>query len=84
MELVSLASSIDQRLNQNVLRNLLSQSKMIDRGIPKCTHTHSKKSLVVDFAGDILLAGCHNGHLREYVDDHENTFVSMLSRRKAQ
>ena len=32
---------------------------------------------------DILLAGHHNGHLREPVDDHKNTVISMLSGRKA-
>ena len=47
MDLVSFVSNIDQRLDQNVLRNLLSRSDMIDCGIPKCTHTHSKKSLAV-------------------------------------
>ena len=47
MDLVSLVSNIDQRLDQNVLRNLLSRSEMIDCGIPKCTHTRSKKSLAV-------------------------------------
>ena len=47
VELVSLVSNIDQRLNQNVLRNLLSRSNIIDYGIPKCTHTRSKKSLAV-------------------------------------
>ena len=47
MDLVSLVSNIDQRLDQNVLRNLLLRSDMIDYGIPKCTHTHSKKSLAV-------------------------------------
>ena len=50
MDLVSLVSNIDQRVDQNVLRNLLSRSKMIDYGIPKCTHTRSKKSLVVVYA----------------------------------
>jgi hypothetical protein len=50
VDLVSLVSNIDQRLDQNVLRNLLSRSDMIDYGIPKCTHTRSKKSLVVDSA----------------------------------
>jgi hypothetical protein len=50
MDLVILVSSIDQRLEQNVLRNLLSRSEMIDCGIPKCTHTHSKKSLAVAYA----------------------------------
>ena len=50
MDFVSLVSSIDHRLDQNVLRNLLSRSEIIDCGIPKCTHTHSKKSLAVDFA----------------------------------
>ena len=47
MDLVSLVSNIDQRLDQNVLRNLLSQSDMIEFGIPTCTHTCSKKILVV-------------------------------------
>ena len=48
MDFVSLVSRIDHRLDQNVLRNLLSQYDIIDYGIPKCTHTHSKKSLAVD------------------------------------
>ena len=47
VDLVSLVSSIDDRLDQNVLRNLLSRSEMIDYGIQKCTHTRSKKSLAV-------------------------------------
>jgi hypothetical protein len=47
MDLVSLVSSSDQRLDHNVLRNRLSQSKTMVCGIPKCTQTHSKKSLVV-------------------------------------
>jgi len=32
----------------------------------------------------ILLAGHHNGHLRESIDNHKNTIFAMLSRRKAQ
>ena len=47
VDLVSLVSKIDQRLDKNVLRNLLSRFDMIDCGIPKCIHTRSKKSLVV-------------------------------------
>ena len=47
MDFVSLVSSIDHRLDQNVLRKLLSRSEIIDCGIPKCTHTCSKKSLAV-------------------------------------
>jgi hypothetical protein len=43
--LVSLVSNSDERLNQNELRNRLSQSEIVVCGIPKCTHTHSKKSL---------------------------------------
>ena len=45
VDIVSLVSRIDERLDQNVLRNLLSRYGMIGCGIPKCTHTHSKKSL---------------------------------------
>ena len=47
VDLVSLVCNIDQRVDQNVLRNMLFQFEMIDYGIPKCTHTHSKKNLVV-------------------------------------
>ena len=50
MDFVSLVSSIDHRLDQNVPRNLLSRSEIIDCGIPTCIHTCSKKSLVVAFA----------------------------------
>ena len=50
VDLVSLVSNIDQRLDQNVLRNLLSRFDMIDCGIPKCIHTRSKKNLAVDSA----------------------------------
>ena len=50
VDLVSLVSNIHKRLDQNVLRNLLSQYDMIDCGIQKCTHTHSKKNLEVAFS----------------------------------
>jgi hypothetical protein len=43
MGLVSLVSSHDQRLNQNVLRNRISRSEMMVFGIPKCTRTRSNK-----------------------------------------
>ena len=52
---MSLVSSIDQRLDQNVLRNLLSRFDMINCGIPKCTHTHSKKSLAVAYVVTFFL-----------------------------
>jgi hypothetical protein len=44
---VILVSKNDQRLDQNVLRNLLSWSEMMVCGIPKWTHTHSKKRLAI-------------------------------------
>ena len=55
MEFMSLVSIIDHRLDQNVLRNLLSQSEIIDYGIPKSTHNRSKKSLAVTFAVILVL-----------------------------
>jgi hypothetical protein len=55
VDLVSLVSNSDQRLNQNVLRNLLSHSKMMVCGVPKWTHTRSKKSLVVSATVMFLL-----------------------------
>jgi hypothetical protein len=55
VDLVSLVSSSDQRLDQNVLRNQLSQSETLVCGIPKLTHTRSKKSLAVAFAVMLFL-----------------------------
>ena len=50
---------------------------------PKVKPKSFKKYFSSGFCCDILLAGRHNGHLWESVDDHENTVISMLSRRKA-
>jgi hypothetical protein len=47
MDLLSLVSKSDQRLDQNVLKNRSSQYEMMVCGIPKCNQTHSKKILVV-------------------------------------
>jgi hypothetical protein len=47
MDLVSLVSIHDQRLDQNVLRDWFSRLEMMVYGVHKCTHTRSKKSLVV-------------------------------------
>jgi hypothetical protein len=47
-------------------------------------YPHSfKEEFSSGFCYDILLTGRHNGDPRESVDEHENTFVSILSRRKA-
>jgi hypothetical protein len=47
MDLVSLVSNSDERLDQNVNRNLFYRSDMLFYGILKCTHTCSKKTLAV-------------------------------------
>ena len=47
VDLVSLVSNNIQRLDHNVLMNLLSRFDIMVYGIPKCTHTHSKKSFTV-------------------------------------
>ena len=47
-------------------------------------YPHSfKEEFSSGFCCDILLAGRHNNHLGEPVDDHKNTVISMLSGRKA-
>jgi len=65
MELVSLVSNIDQRHDQNALRNLLSQSNIMECGIQKCTHTYSNKiltvaSIVILFLQDARMAILEN------------------------
>lgn len=54
--LVRLISNIEQKLNQNVLRNMLSQFEIMDCGIPKCTYTRSKKSLTIAFVAILFLS----------------------------
>jgi len=41
-----------------------------------------KEELSSGLFSDALLAGLHDGHLREFVDDHENAILVVLSRRK--
>jgi Flp pilus assembly protein TadB len=55
VDLVSWVSNNDQRLTQNVLRNLLSQLEMMVFGIPNWTHTRLKKILKVSSAMMVLL-----------------------------
>ena len=81
--LVGLVSSIDHRLDQNVLRNLLSQYEMIECGIPKCTHTHSKKSLVMASVVIFYLEATTMAIFKNLLMTTKKKVVSMLSRRKA-
>jgi hypothetical protein len=53
VDLVRLVFNSDRRLDQNVLRNLLYRYEVMVCGIPKWTHTCSKKILVV--AVDVML-----------------------------
>jgi hypothetical protein len=55
MDLVSLVSNSDQRLNQNVLRNRMSRYETMVCRIPKCNHTRSKKILAVAFSMMLFL-----------------------------
>jgi hypothetical protein len=55
VDLESLVSNSDERLNQNVLRNLLSRSEVMVCGIQKWTHTHLKKSMAIFAAMMFLL-----------------------------
>jgi hypothetical protein len=64
VDFVSLVSNIEQRLDQNVLRNLLSSILDIDRLWDPKVYPHSfKEEFSSGLCYDILLVGCHNGHL---------------------
>jgi hypothetical protein len=78
VDFVSLDYNTDQRLDEKVLRNLLSPSEMMVCGIPKWTQTHSKKILLSIFYCDILLTGCEDGHLRKLINDHKHIVISLL------
>ena len=43
-----------------------------------------KEELSSGLSYDNLLASCHNGHIKESVDGHENAVIVVLSRRKTQ
>jgi hypothetical protein len=64
MDLVSLVSSSDQRLDQNVLINQLSRSKTMVFVIPKCTQTCSKNILAVASAVILFLQATRIAILR--------------------
>ena len=55
MDLVRLVSSSDQGLDQNVIRNRLSQYETMACGIAKFNHAHSKKSLAMASAVMLFL-----------------------------
>ena len=84
MDFVSLVSSIDHRLDQNVLRNLLSQFEIIDYGIPKCTHTRSKKSLAVASAMIFFLQAAIMAIFENLSMTKNTQLLPMLCRNKDQ
>jgi hypothetical protein len=46
-------------------------------------YQHSfKEAFSSGFYCDIFIVDHHNGHLREFVDEHKKKVISMLSRRK--
>jgi hypothetical protein len=53
VDLVSLVSNNDQRLDQNVLKNFLSQSNIMFGGRSKCIHTCSNK--ILEVASNMIL-----------------------------
>jgi hypothetical protein len=72
MDLVSLVSKSEQRIDFNVLRNRLSRYETMACGIPKCT-----------LCCDALLAGNHNRHLRKVINNYKNIITSPLGGWKA-
>jgi hypothetical protein len=57
VDLLSLVSIIDHRLEKKVFRNLLSRSEIMVHGIPKWTQKCSKKSFVVASAMILFFQG---------------------------
>jgi hypothetical protein len=72
MDLVSLVSNSDRRLDQNVLRNMLSWSEMMVYGMPKWNHTHSNKSLAISSIVIFFLQAMRTNHLQKLIND-QNT-----------
>ena len=54
---MSLVSNSDQRIDQNVLKNMMFGNDMMFYGIIKCTHTRLMKKLAVDSSVIIFMHG---------------------------
>jgi len=54
------------------------QWTMESQSVPKLAQEELNSGLCYDTP----VAGCHDGHLGESVDDHENAIIVVLSRRK--
>jgi hypothetical protein len=74
VDFVSLVSNRDQRLNQKVLRNLMSQSEMMVCGIQKWTHTRSKKRLELSANMTLFLQA-----VRMAIFENQSTTTNTLS-----
>jgi hypothetical protein len=78
VDFVSLVSNRDQRLDQKVLRNLLSQLEMMVCGIPKWTHTCSKKRFAVSSIVTIFLQAVRMAIFEKMINDHKHIIISLF------
>jgi hypothetical protein len=78
MDFVSLVSNRDQRLDQKVLRNLLSWSEMMVCSYPKVDPHSFKEELGSIYRCDIIFTGCEDGHLRKPINNHKHVVISLL------
>jgi hypothetical protein len=84
VDFVSLVSNSDQRLDQNVLRNLLSRSEIMVCGIPKWTQIRSKKSLAVSAIVIFFFQAVRMAIFRKPINDHKYVVIFFLGGKKAQ
>jgi hypothetical protein len=78
MDLLSLVSNHDQRLDQNVIRNRLSSIGDDGLWYPKMYPHSFEEELGSGLHCDVLLAGDHNHHLGKSINNHENIIIFLL------
>jgi hypothetical protein len=83
VDLVSLVSNSNQRLDQNVVRNMFSRLDMMVCGFPKMDPHSFKEEIGSICHCDVLLAGCEDVHLRKLINDNKYTIIVVLGGRKA-
>jgi hypothetical protein len=83
VDLVSLVSNSDQRLDQKCVEEPVVSMRDDGLWYPKMDPHSFEEDLGSICFCDILLAGCEDGHLSKLINDHKYAVIALLGGRKA-
>jgi hypothetical protein len=78
VDLVSLVSNNDERLDLNVLRTLLSQSLYDGLWYPEVSPHQFEEYISSGLCYDIFLTSCENDHIRKPINPDKKKCISLL------